>query len=376
MSVLLGTFVVMPLGELLTEVLSLQQARTSAASDPAMKRRGVLVQQDLPAELRVLLHGAFPSWEVEGSNGKGSAAETPWTRLFDRGLSPRAGSGWYVVYLFNGAGDKVYLSLNQGTTIWHTGRRKFVYRPKEHLVDRVAWARNVLSSSNTAPKAFSDIALSGKPLGAAYNQGNVHGIEYNVHELPSDDELREDLFHIGRLLELLYTAQANTVYLPGDAPPEVADVELAAEEGAGNLRKARGRGQGFRLDTPSKLAIEQHAVKLATEHFKSSGYRVIYTGNKESYDLLAVLDGFEDDPMYIEVKGTASPGEQVILTRAEVEHHRAHPNNALVVVHSILIDRTGANPVAYGGTLAITKPWKIDDADLSVISYMYKTAVG
>ncbi|MFG3618052.1 MrcB family domain-containing protein [Nocardia sp. NPDC047654] len=363
----------MPLGDLLNEVLTLQADRTNDPNAPAMRRRRTLVEVEIRDLIRDVLSEPFPAWQADGSNGKGAPAETPWTRFCDLERSPKPGQGWYAVYLFDASGDKLYLSLNQGTTIWDTERRTFVFRPKEQLSGRVQWARSVLATDGAAPKTFTDIHLSGRSqLGRAYNFGNVHGIEYQAGALPSEDELRQDLLHIGRLLEKLYTVDAQTVYLPGDEPPEVADVELAADQAAGNVRRKKNAGQGFRLDTPAKLAIEKHAVKLATEHFKELGYKVEYTGDKQSYDLLATLEGFEDDPLYVEVKGTASLGEQILLTRAEVEHHLAHPNNALFLVHSILLDRTNGATIAYGGTPIVKQPWKIDEAGLTVISYKYR----
>lgn len=78
----------------------------------------------------------------------------------------------------------------------------------------------------------------------------------------------------------------------------------------------------------------------------------------------------------MEVKGTTSAGLEVILTRAEVEKQRKYyPDNALVVVHSIKLDRTGVEPTASGGILHCTSPWAVEDEDLTVISYAYRTPV-
>jgi hypothetical protein len=77
------------------------------------------------------------------------------------------------------------------------------------------------------------------------------------------------------------------------------------------------------------------------------------------------------------VKGTTSAGTDVILTRAEVEKQRRYyPHNALVVVHSIKLDRTGSKPTTSGGVLHCTSPWAVQDEDLTVISYAYRTQVG
>ncbi len=81
--------------------------------------------------------------------------------------------------------------------------------------------------------------------------------------------------------------------------------------------------------------------------------------------------------LHVEVKGTTSAGLELILTRAEVEKQRkCYPDNALVVVHSIELDRTGEEPATSGGVLHCTSPWAVEDADLTVISYAYRTQVG
>ncbi|MET8854644.1 DUF3883 domain-containing protein [Streptomyces sp. NPDC004579] len=85
----------------------------------------------------------------------------------------------------------------------------------------------------------------------------------------------------------------------------------------------------------------------------------------------------EGQKLHVEVKGTTSAGLEVILTRAEVEKQRKyHPDNALVVVHSIELDRTGEEPATSGGVLHCTAPWVVEDEDLTVISYAYRTQVG
>lgn len=111
-----------------------------------------------------------------------------------------------------------------------------------------------------------------------------------------------------------------------------------------------------------------------TEYFKAEGWSVKDVGANESFDLLLSRG---DERCRAEVKGTTSAGTDVILTRAEVETQRKYyPHNALVVVHSIKLDRTGPEPTTSGGVLHCTSPWAVHDEDLSVISYAYRTRVG
>ncbi|MEV5652935.1 DUF3578 domain-containing protein [Nocardia sp. NPDC052254] len=359
-----------PLGELLSEVLALQNDWTAIASTAPMQRRKNLVERDIPGWMQTQLSGAFSQWETEGSNGKGGAAEVPWSRCFDRKLSPRAGTGWYLVYLFSATGDAVYLSLNQGTTTWDVDRKDFTFRPASQLKQRVAWARKSLSNAGMIPaEAFQPIDLSARQrLGRVYEVGNVHGIRYAVDAMPTESQLRDDFVAMTQLLATLY--DANAVYLPGDEPPEIADVELATEEASGNTRRRQKTGQGFRLSYAENKAIEMRAVEVATEYFvKELGYVVTYTGDKKPYDLLAEKDS---ELLTVEVKGTVSPGSQILLTFGEVQHHlEVYPDNALVVVHSIELDREQSPPIATGGVREVTRPWKVDEQALRPISYKY-----
>lgn len=356
----------------LEEVLLLQTDFTPVAKNPSMARRGDLVVREIPQQIRSIIAGSADSaineLEVQGKDAQGSKAEVPWVRIFLKQSSPAPTRGWYLVYLFSADGDKVYLSLNQGTTTWNPSTEKFVKRPPEELASRVDWARTALETAGhhrAAPITLN--ARSG--LGRGYELGNVDAIAYELDEIPSASVLETDLLDMSRLLNHLYAAEKNSAYLPGDTPPEISDTEVATRQAAGRAR--HGSGQGFQLSVAEKLVIERCAVDRATKHFESKGYRVKDVGAKESFDLLAEND---HESLSVEVKGTVSPREKVILTANEVAHHRAcFPANALAVVHSIALDRSGAEPVARGGELVVTSPWKIDEGALEVISYRYST---
>jgi hypothetical protein len=76
--------------------------------------------------------------------------------------------------------------------------------------------------------------------------------------------------------------------------------------------------------------------------------------------------------MIVEVKGTTSIGEQIVLTKNEVAVHRArHPNNALIIVYSITLTRTQDNPSAEGGELMMLSPWEIVGAQLRLLAFQY-----
>ncbi|MFC9437353.1 MrcB family domain-containing protein [Nocardia sp. NPDC057030] len=360
----------MSLRDLLDEVLTLQPNFTTDAEDPSMVRRRELVNKEIPGWIAAELASSFPKWHTEGSGGRGTPALIPWSRYCDHDRSPKAGVGWYAVYLFSATGDAAYLSLNQGTSPFDPIRQRIIPLPDDVVTTRTNWARSALTAGGAAPATFDTIDLrTTNGLGHAYELGNIHGIRYSAGSIPSDDQLRQDFSRIGELLDRLYQIDDETAFIPGDVAPEIVDAEVAAVESAGHPRRAAGQGSG--LSHAEKTAIEDHSVKLAIEHFKARHYTVQNTGKKKSYDLLATLGS---EKVYVEVKGTVSRGEQVILTYNEVEHHlEVHPNNALVVVHSIDLDRKQTPPVASGGTVVVHQPWQINVTMLRPISYRYTT---
>lgn len=91
-------------------------------------------------------------------------------------------------------------------------------------------------------------------------------------------------------------------------------------------------------------------METAALHLFELGWSELYeVGAIESYDLLAINGDLQ---LVVEVKGTTSAGESVVLTRREVEmHSTAYPDDALIIVHSIELDGgAGPEPTTAGGT--------------------------
>src|SRR4029434_8086855 len=133
--------------ELLKEVLELQPSWASL-NTPEMQRRGVLIRQQIPDVLREMLSRLGPDFSelrVEGRDGTGRKTRVPWVRIYSPDLSPSATEGWYVVFLFAADGSAVYLSLNQGTTIFHDGT--LTPRDPEELRGRVEIARRSIAAN-------------------------------------------------------------------------------------------------------------------------------------------------------------------------------------------------------------------------------------
>lgn len=357
--------------ELLRDVLLLQP-EWSPQNTPAMQKRGRLIRSDVKGWLRERLPALtqdtpaeIDDWDVEARDGTGLKNEIPWVRVSSVSRSPSATRGWYVVYLFGAQGDRVYLSLMQGTTRWENG--EFRARPHSELRRRAQWARDVLAA-RLRPRTdlVEEIALKARKskLGPAYEAGTVAAFEYVLDDLPSDETLSGDLtFLLGALGEL-YGIAPDAV----EAAPEVVDALITAERSAGRAR----RGQGLHLTSAERKAVELRAVAVAMNHLVEQGYEVEDCGATESYDLDARRG---EEHLYVEVKGTTAmwtSASEIIVTKNEVDLHlREYPNNMLLIVSRIVLDRSTTPPSASGGELRVVHPWRIVDANLTPVTFRY-----
>ena len=143
-----------------------------------------------------------------------------------------------------------------------------------------------------------------------------------------------------------------------DAEAEV----LQAVEGS----LARSQGQGFARSAEERRAIELHAMNVASAHFRTEGYDVEDVSKRRSYDLLCKR---RREELHVEVKGTTTDGNAVLLTYNEVKHACDPATScALFVLHSIKLD--GKN--ATGGQHRVLLPWQLDQRHLTPICYTYR----
>jgi hypothetical protein len=138
---------------------------------------------------------------------------------------------------------------------------------------------------------------------------------------------------------------------------DAADVVDAAEHGGG--------GRGIRLPAAVRREIELRAVDEAIKHY-SKNWKVEVRG--KPYDLRCTR---QDAELHVEVKGTTTPGEDVLLTANEVAHARAaYPDVALFVLCDIDLSYGPAGePIATGGRIVLHEPWEIDAHRLEAVAY-------
>jgi hypothetical protein len=150
------------------------------------------------------------------------------------------------------------------------------------------------------------------------------------------------------------------------------DVPARAATASAEDSHAR-RGQGFSQSPERKRAVELRAMCVATAYFEARGYTVTDTSANKPYDLVATKG---DTRLFVEVKGTTTGGEQVILTKNEVAHAQGHPGECvLFVVHDIEV-AGDSEPVASGGVEKMIEPWVPADEDLVALSFQYRVPLG
>lgn len=360
--------------EQVEEILKLQTDWTWE-NTPAMQRRGTLIRSTTAEWLKgqlPALKDAVPSTvddlRVEGRDGTGRKTEVPWIRVYSESRSDSATLGFYVVYLFSASGRHVYLSINQGTTRWENG--EFHPRPDHELSERVAWARDSLSTKLAQRSDLrTDIDLDAtKALGKGYELGNIAALSYTAGEIPTDDVLAADLRFMVEALGVIYQETDTALDLPGEPAPEVADTVAVVEQVVRPRPRPKAARSMIRMSAAERLAVEKHAVNMAIAHLKGLNYTVKDVGATQSYDLDARRGS---ERLYVEVKGTTSTGAEVILTRNEVElNAKRYPSTMLAVVTGIDLNRA-KEPTASGGTLTTFHPWRIAPEALQPIAYRY-----
>jgi hypothetical protein len=219
---------------------------------------------------------------------------------------------------------------------------------------------------STRPRLSMDIHLGDHDKARAYTAGSVVAYCYPTGDIPDDTALSADLLDMATLLQRVYRAEARRP-VPGDPAPEIAAAERAVQALAGRRVPPRS---GFSVNAKQRQAIEMRAMRLATEYFEGHGAMVRDVSANNPFDLEVELGG---QTISVEVKGTASDGKEVLLTRGEVTHHAtAYPSNALVIVSNIELEGPPDAPGARGGDLRLVQPWCIEPGELTALSYRYR----
>jgi len=157
--------------------------------------------------------------------------------------------------------------------------------------------------------------------------------------------------------------------LGGWEESEGAEAEEALRQAERVLHK--GRRQGFKVSPKARRAIELRAMQRAEGYFLGQGYSVVDVSRNHPFDLKCTRDGEE---LHVEVKGTTTPGEDVLLTPNEVAHAKENAAKmVLFILHSVQVSESEDGVNASGGTVVIKRPWKIEaQGTLKPVGFSYK----
>jgi 5-methylcytosine-specific restriction protein A len=167
-------------------------------------------------DLKKALHQKGLIYDVDSGVGITQWATCPWIAVLDGRITSTAKRGVYVVYLFNGRDKKVVLSLNQGVSALQDEK---VEGYREILKERARVMRCVLDNfiNNRTVHKINLGWRGGLPK--LYEMSHAFGFEYQASDMPSDDDLWEDLQYMLR-------AYSSFVEQGGFDSPE--DLEEAA----------------------------------------------------------------------------------------------------------------------------------------------------
>jgi hypothetical protein len=230
-------------------------------------------------------------FKTEDGGQVGNVSPIGWMRVYSQVKSPNATAGLYVVYLFEALGRKTFLTVNQGTSEYRTGQ----WRPiTDHskISAETAAKRLILEQSGVdvswgstdqidlAAQSLRDkgLILSRDPVDRArnYEFGNILAKTYTKDSLPSDRQLKQDLFASLDCLVALYDVTKKI-------PPRL-------------------RGLG-RLTAPQRKAVERRSMAVTTHYYEGNGWSVKDVSSYRPYDLECTKDRQE---LHVEVKGTFS----------------------------------------------------------------------
>jgi hypothetical protein len=303
--------------------------------------------------------------QVHARGQQGYVALVPWVRIYGPAQSPKAEKGIYLAYLFAADGSRAYLSLMHGSSEFRSGAMRAITNQRI-LLARAAVARSALGDLAEAGIAAGaaltiDLAWRGFPSpdrARAYESANILAREYRTNNIPSDAQLLADLAGMLPLLARLYGAHS---VLQSDTAEAESPVVFP------------GASQGRTSDPDIRKAIERFAEDHAAAYYEERQWQVDRVGQyKLGYDLECTnRDGAI---LHVEVKGTRTLGDKVILTANEVDHIRhaaaCGAEHVLYVLSRINV-KDGDIITCSGGTPTRLRPWSISDADLIPTEYTY-----
>jgi hypothetical protein len=150
---------------------------------------------------------------VSISVGQGNWAAVPWIALLDTRVTHSTQEGVYVAFLITTRLDRIFLTLNQGTTnlVRDLGQRE----AQKRMLDVAGKTRALIPDLAVAGFVLdNEINLAGEGwLAKNYEIGTIAHVDFNANEIPRDERINE-------LLEAVLDAYDKVIDVPSAEPPE------------------------------------------------------------------------------------------------------------------------------------------------------------
>jgi hypothetical protein len=161
-----------------------------------------------------------PDLLVNISVGQGNWAAVPWIALLNTKVTRSTQEGIYVVFLIATSLDRIFLTLNQGTTklVQELGQRE----AQKRMLDVAGKTRALVPELASAGFALdNEIELGGGGwLAKNYEIGTIAHVDFDVTNVPHDDRMNE-------LLEAVLEAYDSVIDAPSPErqPPGPIETE-------------------------------------------------------------------------------------------------------------------------------------------------------
>lgn len=160
-----------------------------------------------------------PDLLVSISVGQENWAAVPLIALLNTKVTQSTQEGIYVVFLIATSLDRVFLTLNQGTTklVQELGQRE----AQKRMLDVAAKTRALLPDLAAAGFVLgNEIDLGGGGwLARNYEIGTIAHVDFDANDIPPDDRMNE-------LLQAVLEAYDRVIDAPSPEPPKPGSVEI------------------------------------------------------------------------------------------------------------------------------------------------------
>jgi hypothetical protein len=119
-----------------------------------------------------------------------------------------------------------------------------------------------------------------------------------------------------------------------------------------------------------RMAIDNYAMSTAISYFEADGYTVDDVHANQPVDLIVRRDS---EVLRVEVKGTQTTGEEVLLTPNEVRYAQVHKlEMMLFILRDVAVHDDGNGTVTVEGGTVSLQNWDIDTGVLTPLAYKYR----